>query len=34
MVFRRRGALLSKEHWTYDGLEIEIVNDFNYIGTV
>ncbi|XP_052807677.1 uncharacterized protein LOC128236681 isoform X2 [Mya arenaria] len=34
MVFRKRGGLLPSEHWTYNGQSIEVVNDFNYLGTV
>jgi len=34
MVFRKRGRLLPSEHWTYNGQPIEVVNDFNYLGTV
>jgi hypothetical protein len=34
MVFRKRGGLLNSEHWNYNGQNIEVVNDFNYLGTV
>jgi hypothetical protein len=34
MVFRKRGGLLPTEKWTYNGQHIEVVNDFNYLGTV
>lgn len=34
MVFRKRGRLQPTEHWTYNGQIIEVVNDFNYLGTV
>ena len=34
MVFRKRGGLLPDEKWTYNGQNIEVVNDFNYLGTV
>ena len=34
MVFRKRGSTRQNEKWTYGGDEIDIVNDFNYLGTV
>jgi len=34
MVFRKRGGLLHNEKWTYDGKEVEVVESFNYLGTV
>jgi hypothetical protein len=34
VVFRKRGGLLPMEHWTYNGDIIDVVNDFNYLGTV
>jgi exonuclease III len=34
MVFRKRGRLRQNESWTYDGHTIEIVDNFNYLGTV
>lgn len=34
VVFRKRGTVRADEKWTYDNKEIEIVNDFNYLGTV
>ncbi|KAH3733781.1 hypothetical protein DPMN_040215 [Dreissena polymorpha] len=34
MVFRKRGRLLPSETWTFEGQQIEVVNDFNYLGTV
>ena len=34
IVFRRRGGLLNNEKWYYNGIEIETVNDFNYLGVV
>ena len=34
MVSRKRGRLLPSEHWTYNGQPIEVVNDFNYLGSV
>ena len=34
MVFRKRGALLANEKWTYNSQPIEVVDDFNYLGTV
>ena len=34
MVFRKRGALLTNEKWTYNSQSIEVVGDFNYLGTV
>ena len=34
MVFRKRGGLLPDEKWTNNGQNIEVVNNFNYLGTV
>ena len=34
MFFRKRGGLLSNEVFTYNGNRLEVVNDFNYLGTV
>ena len=34
MVFRKRGRLLWGEHWTYNNQEIEVVDEFNYLGTI
>ena len=34
MFFRKRGGLRPDEKWTYNGQNIEVVNDFNYLGTV
>ena len=34
IVFRRRGGLLNNEKWYYNDIEIETVNDFNYLGVV
>ena len=34
MVFRKRGNLRNNEKWLYENKYIEIVNDFNYLGTV
>jgi len=34
MCFRKRGGLLSNEVFTYNGNRLEVVNDFNYLGTV
>ena len=34
MVFRKRGGLLPNERWTYNGHDIHVVNDFNYLGVV
>ena len=34
LVFRKRGRLKDNEVWTYDGAKLEVVNDFNYLGTV
>ena len=34
MVFRKRDGLLNNETWTYNGNEIEVVDNFNYLGTV
>ena len=34
VVFRKRGPLRRNESWTYDNISIEVVNDFNYMGTV
>ena len=34
MVFRKRGKIRNDEKWTYNGQDIEIVDNFNYLGTV
>ena len=34
MVFRKGGILSRVEKWYYNGVEIEIVNQFNYLGVV
>ena len=34
MVFRKRGKLLQNECFSYNGSQLEVVNDFNYLGTV
>ena len=34
MVFRNRGRLLRGENWTYNNQEIEVVDEFNYLGTI
>ena len=34
MVFRKRGGLRSGEIWKYKNIELDIVNDFSYLGTV
>jgi len=34
MVFRKRGRLNIDEKWTYSGLNVEVVDSFNYLGTV
>ena len=34
MVFRKGGVLSQNETWTFDSNEIEIVNNFNYLGVV
>ena len=33
MVFRKRGSLKIDEKWTYNGLKVEVVDNFNYLGT-
>ena len=34
VVFRIRGGLLNNESWAYNGTPLEVVNNFNYLGTV
>ena len=34
VVFRKRGGLLNNESWTYKGVNLEVVNNFNYLGAV
>jgi hypothetical protein len=34
MVFRKRGRVKQDERWTYNGQSIEVVDNFNYLGTV
>lgn len=32
MVFRKGGPLSNREHWFYDGKQIEVVNKYKYLG--
>ena len=32
--FRKRGGLLKNDSWTYKCVNLEVVNNFNYLGTV
>ena len=34
MVFRKGRILSRREKWLYNGAEIEIVNQFNYLGII
>ncbi len=34
MVFRKRGPTRANETWSFNGQNIEVVNDFNYLGVV
>lgn len=34
VVFRKRGGLLNDEAWTYKGSNLEVVSNFNYLGTI
>lgn len=34
MVFRNRGKVLRREVWNYNGKLIDVVDDFNYLGTI
>lgn len=34
VVFRKRGRVFEHEQWTYNGINLETVNDFNYLGVV
>ena len=34
VVFRKRGRLYANEQWIYNDIELEVVNDFNYLGVV
>ena len=34
VVFRKRGGLRDNESWIYKKTPIEVVNEFNYLGTV
>ena len=34
VVFRKRGRFKDDKSWTYKGVSLEVVNDFNYLGTV
>ena len=34
VLFRNGGALDHRDHWLYEGHEIEIVNQFTYLGVV
>ena len=33
VVFRKRGQVFENEKWLYGNSHIEVVNDFNYLGT-
>ena len=34
MVFRKRGGLKRDEKWTYNRMGVEVVDSFNYLGTL
>ena len=34
VVFRKRGGVKHDEKWTYNDVPLEVVNSFNYLGTV
>jgi len=34
MIFKKRCSVRRSEHWTYANTDLEIVSDFNYLGTV
>ena len=34
VVFRKRGQIREGESWTFKNENIEVVNDFNYLGIV
>ena len=34
VVFRKRGNVKPDERWTYNGEQVEVVHDFNYLGVV
>ena len=34
MVFRKRGGLKGNECWSYNGVDIDVVDSFNYLGTI
>ena len=34
MVFRKRGNLKRNEAWTYNGVNVDVVDCFNYLGTI
>ena len=34
MVFRKRGNIKEDEKWVYNNNVLEVVSDFNYLGTV
>ena len=34
VVFRKRGHIKEGESWAYNGEQIEVINDFNYLGVV
>ena len=33
VIFRRKEPLLCNEMWYYDNIQVNVVNDFNYLGT-
>ena len=34
MVFRKRGRVRPNENWQYNGHQVEVVDTFNYLGTI
>ena len=34
MVFRKRGNLKRNDAWTYNGVNVDVVDCFNYLGTI
>ena len=33
VIFRRKEPLLCNEMWYYDNVQVNVINDFNYLGT-
>ena len=34
MIFRKRGGIRYEDNWNYNGINLEVVTDFDYLGAV